>query len=133
MGWTYRKSVKIAPGVKANLSKSGVSVSVGGKGARVTRGKNGITTTVGIPGTGLYHRSYMSNAEIKAERERKAEVQRVASAREREGFRKNPLLMVLSAICMALVPLSIVIPPIPWWVMFPSGIIAIWLYAKACG
>lgn len=57
MGFKLRKSVKIAPGVKINLSKSGVSTSIGGKGHSVNIGKRGVKTTVGIPGTGISHTS----------------------------------------------------------------------------
>jgi hypothetical protein len=57
MGFKLRKSVKIAPGVKINLSKSGISTSVGGKGHSVNIGKRGVKTTVGIPGTGISHTS----------------------------------------------------------------------------
>ncbi|MFM0300251.1 DUF4236 domain-containing protein [Paraburkholderia sediminicola] len=32
MGWGFRKSIKIAPGIRINLSKSGISASLGGKG-----------------------------------------------------------------------------------------------------
>lgn len=53
MGFRFRKSLKIAPGVRLNLSKSGVSASVGGRGATVNVSKRGTRTTVGIPGTGL--------------------------------------------------------------------------------
>lgn len=52
MGFRFRKSVKLMPGVKMNLGKKGASVSFGGRGARVTVGKK-TRTTVGIPGTGL--------------------------------------------------------------------------------
>lgn len=54
MGLRYRKSIKIAPGVRLNLNKKSVGVSVGGKGFRYTVNSKGQTTkTVGIPGTGL--------------------------------------------------------------------------------
>ena len=54
MGFNFRKSFKVAPGVKLNISKKGISsVSAGVKGARVSVGKKGTRTTVGIPGTGL--------------------------------------------------------------------------------
>lgn len=56
MAWRFRKSVKLGSGVKANLSKSGVSVSVGTRGLTTTLGKNGVYSNVGIPGTGLYNR-----------------------------------------------------------------------------
>jgi hypothetical protein len=36
-----------------NLSKSGVSASIGTRGAWLTFGRNGTRTTVGIPGTGI--------------------------------------------------------------------------------
>lgn len=59
MGFNFRKSLKIAPGVRLNITKKGISsVSLGGKGARVNLGKKGTRTTVGIPGTGLSHSSF---------------------------------------------------------------------------
>jgi hypothetical protein len=36
MGWGFRKSFKLAPGVRFNLSKRGGSVSAGPKGAKVS-------------------------------------------------------------------------------------------------
>ena len=54
MGLRFRKSVKIAPGVRLNFSKKSTSVSFGGKGARYTVSSTGRkTASVGIPGTGL--------------------------------------------------------------------------------
>lgn len=50
----FRKRVKVAPGVHLNIGKSGVSTSVGVRGANVTIGKK-TTTTLGMPGTGLSH------------------------------------------------------------------------------
>ena len=59
MGFNFRKSFKIAPGVKLNISKKGISgVSAGVNGARVSVGKKGTRTTVGIPGTGLSYSSH---------------------------------------------------------------------------
>lgn len=56
----YRKSVKICKGVKVNFSKSGASLTVGGKGASVSVGKKGTYLNTGIPGTGLYNRTKIS-------------------------------------------------------------------------
>ncbi len=56
----FRKSFKILPGVKINLSKSGVSTSLGGRGASVNFGKRGVRTTVGLPGTGISYSSINS-------------------------------------------------------------------------
>lgn len=54
MGLRFRKSIKVAPGVRVNLGKKSASVSVGGKGARYTVSSTGRrTSSVGIPGTGL--------------------------------------------------------------------------------
>lgn len=53
MGFRFRKSVKIAPGVKVNFGKKGASVTVGNKYARTTVGKGRRTNSVSIPGTGV--------------------------------------------------------------------------------
>ena len=53
MGLRYRKSVKIGP-FRMTVSKSGVSTSVGVKGARITKRADGkVQTTASIPGTGI--------------------------------------------------------------------------------
>jgi hypothetical protein len=59
-GLRFQKRLRILPGVRANLSKSGVSASFGPKGANVNVGRDGITTNAGIPGTGLSYRQKMS-------------------------------------------------------------------------
>lgn len=44
MGWSLRKSFKVAPGVRLNLSKRGAGISGGPRGAKVsanTRGERG--------------------------------------------------------------------------------------------
>lgn len=53
MALRFRKSIKVAPGVRINLSKSGVSTSLGVKGATVNLSKRGTRVTTGIPGTGI--------------------------------------------------------------------------------
>lgn len=64
MGFRFRRSVKIAPGVKLNFGKKSTSVSFGGKGARYTVSSTGRkTATVGIPGTGIsYSATESSNS-----------------------------------------------------------------------
>lgn len=56
MAWNYRKRIKIAPGIHLNLSKGGVSTSIGPKGAKISIGENGTYLNTSIPGTGLYSR-----------------------------------------------------------------------------
>jgi hypothetical protein len=55
----FRRSIKIAPGVRVNLGKTGASVSLGGHGVTHTIGPKGSRTTIGIPGTGVsYTQTY---------------------------------------------------------------------------
>ena len=54
MGMRFKKSKKIASGVKLNVSNKSVGVSVGGKGVHHSVSSSGRkTTTVSAPGTGL--------------------------------------------------------------------------------
>ena len=56
MGWRYRKSIKIAPGVRVNLGKKSRSITVGGKFHRTTFSSTGrVTKSTSIPGTGLHY------------------------------------------------------------------------------
>jgi hypothetical protein len=55
MGFRFFRRVQVIPGVRLNLSKSGVSASIGGRGAWFTLGPKGTRSTVGLPGTGLYY------------------------------------------------------------------------------
>jgi hypothetical protein len=53
MGFHFRRSVKILPGIRLNFGTRGISTSIGVRGAHVTFGKTGVRTTVGLPGSGL--------------------------------------------------------------------------------
>lgn len=56
MGLRFRKSVTLCKGVKLNFGKTGMSVTLGSKGYHKTINTNGnVTTSVGIPGTGIYY------------------------------------------------------------------------------
>jgi hypothetical protein len=64
MALRFRRSIKLAPGVRMNFSGRGASLSVGPRGASVNFGSRGAFLNSGIPGTGLYSRSrlgYTSN------------------------------------------------------------------------
>jgi hypothetical protein len=56
MAWNFRRRKKIAPGVYINMSKKGISTTVGPKGASMTFGPNGTYMNTSIPGTGMYNR-----------------------------------------------------------------------------
>jgi hypothetical protein len=54
MAIRFRKSIKLMPGVRVSLSKSGISGSLGVNGARVSVNSKGqVRGTAGISGTGL--------------------------------------------------------------------------------
>ncbi len=56
MGFRFRKSINLGPGMKINFNKRSVGVSFGKKGMRYSVNSNGRSTaSVGIPGTGLYY------------------------------------------------------------------------------
>lgn len=60
MGFRFRKSIKIAPGIKVNLCAGGVSTTIGRRGASVNIGKRGTRATVGLPGTGISYSEKLS-------------------------------------------------------------------------
>ena len=60
MGFRFQRRIQILPGVRLNFSKSGISTSVGTKGAWVTFSKKGTRTTLGLPGSGFSYTEYQS-------------------------------------------------------------------------
>jgi len=70
-----RKSFNLFPGVKVNMSKGGMSISVGRKGFHLNFSKRGVRQTVGLPGSGVSESSYIfknKNDEEKKEKEEHA-------------------------------------------------------------
>jgi len=55
----FRRTFKILPGVKINMSKGGISSSIGFRGFHINIGKHGIRQTIGLPGSGLSESSYL--------------------------------------------------------------------------
>ena len=63
MGLRFRKTISILPGVRLNLAKSSVGVSLGVPGMRASVNSKGrLTTTLGLPGTGI---SYVKTKSLK--------------------------------------------------------------------
>lgn len=60
MAIRFRKSIKLAPGVRMNLGRTGLSWTVGPRGTSVGIGKRGTFLNVGLPGTGLSVRQAVS-------------------------------------------------------------------------
>ena len=53
MSIQFFRRIKICPGLRLNVSKSGISASVGVRGAHLTEGPRGGSIYGGLPGTGL--------------------------------------------------------------------------------
>lgn len=67
MGIRFRKSKNFGP-FRVNVSKSGVSYSVGTKGARITKRADGkVQTTTSIPGTGISHTTIRASGKPKGQ------------------------------------------------------------------
>lgn len=74
MATRFRKSVKIAPGVKLNLNKKSASVTVGGKYGRITKSTSGRTTgSASLPGTGIYYSTSLGGSSKQRETSSKEE------------------------------------------------------------
>ncbi|EYD75177.1 hypothetical protein Rumeso_03273 [Rubellimicrobium mesophilum DSM 19309] len=56
MGFRFQRSLRLAPGLRLNLSKSGVSATLGRPGASVNLSRRGVEGSAGLPGTGLSYR-----------------------------------------------------------------------------
>lgn len=57
MAFRFQKRIRIAPGIRVNLSRSGISGTFGVPGASVNVGKDGVHRNLGLPGTGLSTRT----------------------------------------------------------------------------
>lgn len=67
MGMRFRKSIKLGGGTKLNLSKSGVGISTGVKGFRVSKNTSGRSrVTSSLPGTGLSYVNEFGSSGISA-------------------------------------------------------------------
>jgi Protein of unknown function (DUF4236) len=56
MGFRFRRSIRLAPGLRLNVGRRGVSLSAGVRGASMSFGSRGTYNNVGIPGTGMSFR-----------------------------------------------------------------------------
>lgn len=62
MGFRFRRSISICPGVRLNLGKSGLTgLSIGPRGASLSVGSRGTHANIGLPGTGLSYRTRLDN------------------------------------------------------------------------
>ncbi|HEX8187430.1 MAG TPA: DUF4236 domain-containing protein [Pyrinomonadaceae bacterium] len=96
MGWRFRKSVRILPGVRLNFGKGGfTSATLGGRWLKTNVGGRGVRHTVGVPGTGVSYQTDTGRA---------APAERESGSRPSSGSR----LLVLLAALLALILLAII-------------------------
>lgn len=69
----FRRTFKILPGVKVNVSKGGISFTVGTKGYHLNFSNRGVRQTVGLPGSGLSQTSYIVKNDPESESEETSE------------------------------------------------------------
>lgn len=66
MGFRFQKRIRIFKGLTLNLSKSGTSWTVGGKGASINVRGDKLTGNAGIPGTGISYRERLGQPTTEA-------------------------------------------------------------------
>ena len=121
----FRRTFKILPGVKVNVSKGGISFTVGAKGYHLNFSKRGVRQTVGLPGSGLSQTSYIikndpePEGETEKEKEENRPSEEVVAAKEEEQVqppatrrRRSPgwvlllgiIVIYLGALVLGLIP-----------------------------
>lgn len=128
MGLRFRKSIKVAPGVKLNLNKNSASVTVGTKGAHYTVNSNGKkTTSAGIPGTGISYVSTTGGGKKQKGKTNKKVESKTSVATKTDSSKGTPkkkgcgtYLLWILAICLMLAASALL------WI---PGIIAIIVFA----
>lgn len=104
MGLNFRKSIKIAPGIRMNISKSGVGFSAGVKGARISVNSKGrVTKTVSIPKTGI---SYSKSSTIKQKKKEKPKTIYEYSSSQQKVF---SVVMLILGIMLAIMSVLLII------------------------
>lgn len=123
MGLRFRKSIKLAPGVKLNLNKKSTGITFGGKGAHYTINSSGKkTTSVGIPGTGL---SYSTSTGGGKSSSKKGNSNTATSSNGNNNSGCGGCLLILLGICLAIAVLGFILTYA--WI---PGIIAAIYFAK---
>lgn len=105
MGIRFRKSFKVAPGVRATIGKKSGSVSIGGKGVRLTQSTTGRRTkTVGVPGTGL---AWSSSRSTRSKSKAPATVQAQGTELDDDKLARrkvaNLTIIGIAAVCVILI------------------------------
>ena len=85
----FHRTFTIFPGVKVNVSKTGMSITVGRKGFHLNFSKRGVMQTTNLPGKGLSHRSYLFKNDKDDETKKEEEENGSANKSEEKTGRKT--------------------------------------------
>jgi len=75
----FHRQFTLFPGVKVNVSKTGMSITIGGKGFHLNLSKRGVMQTTNLPGKGLSHRSYILKTDADEDRKDNEEEEKDSS------------------------------------------------------
>jgi hypothetical protein len=92
MTFRFQRRIKILPGLRLNVSKTGFSWTVGTRGASVTAKDGHLTGNAGIPGTGL---SYRERLDLPAGKQ-----DQVATTKSESSGSRFPSLLVMIIILL---------------------------------
>ena len=86
MGLRFRKSFKVAPGIRLNINKKSTGVSLGEKGGGVSfNSKTGTTVHASADGTGLSYRKTFTSKSSNSRKTYKEEINNFTSTTDQEG------------------------------------------------
>jgi hypothetical protein len=108
VGFRFRRSIKIAPGVRWNFGKKSTSLTIGPRGAKMTIGTKGTRVTTGIPGTALSYTQY--NPSTRARTSPQSARPQVAQPRSQ---RRTIYKIRYLAVCLALLWATVMLSKVP--------------------
>lgn len=88
----FRRTFQLFPGVKVNVSKGGISFTVGTRGYHLNFISRGVKQTVGVPGTGVSHSTYLfeDDDDTTAEKKDGSDTRRKRSSRKKKDADAAP-------------------------------------------
>ena len=79
----FRRTFTLFPGVKVNVSKGGMSITVGRKGFHLNFSRHGVRQTTGLPGSGISHTSYLYKNDDEEDEKGRKETEEGSSSKEK--------------------------------------------------
>jgi uncharacterized protein DUF4236 len=101
VGWRFRKSLKILPGVRLNFGKGGfTSTTLGGRWLKTNLSRRGAKHTVSVPGTGVSYQTDAGRVDARDPAPREG--------RPAETSNSGSPLLIVVAVLLALLLLAVV-------------------------